>query len=311
MPETTTVNEVFAEMFGKIKAPILPAAVSRLLSEINSPEPDVTKLELIISAEPQISARVIRTINSSQFALRVQVKSVRHAIALLGFNRIRSIVLSYAMLEALPKPKNKLFRHEMFWTDTLLRAILARELCRRTSDFDAEEAFTAMILADVAVPVLLECWEEKYAQIIARWDGNPKELCHLEKKLYGWDHSRASAWVLRYWQFPEDLVTLVGSHNLDPTEMKKAGLKGTLAEHVSCAALLPSSIKPLEARCRNLVRTARKSLGLPLDAWPEIIQAMRDQFEAVCDEFGLSGQYALDILDVLTRTSGGYGHGSD
>ena len=66
-----------------------------------------------------------------------------------------------------------------------------------------------------------------------------------------------------------------------------------------------------ESRCRNLVRTARKSLGLPLDAWPEIIQAMRDQFEAVCDEFGLSGQYALDVLNVLTSTSGDYGHGKD
>ncbi len=303
MTEAVSVNELFTDMFSRIQAPVLPAAVSRLLSEINSPEPDVTKLELIISAEPQISARVMRTINSSQFALRVQVKSVRHAIALLGFNRIRSIVLSYAMLDALPRPKCQLFRHEMFWTDTLLRGILARELCLRTSTLDAEEAFTAMILADVSVPVLLECWEETYAQIIVRWEGHPKELSYLEKKAFGWDHSRASAWVLNHWQFPKDLVDLVGAHNLEPDELKKAGFKGTLAEHISCAALLPSSIKPLEGRCHKLVRTARKSLGLPLSEWPEIIQSMRDQFGAVCDEFGLSGQYALEILDVLTRTS--------
>lgn len=307
MTHTVSVNELFTEMFSRVQAPVLPAAVTRLLAEINSPEADVGKLEMIISAEPQISARVIRTINSSQFALRVQVKSVRHAIALLGFNRIRSIVLSYAMLDALPKPEGRLFHHEMFWTDTLLRALLARELTQRTSNHDAEEAFTAMILADVAVPVLLVCWEERYSKIVARWDGNPKELAQLEQQAFGWDHARASAWVLRHWHFPEELVTLVGNHNLEPDEIQKRGLQNELVNQVATAALLPSSIKPIEARCRKLVRVSRKSLGLPLSAWPEIIDSMREQYDAVCEEFNLSGLYALDILNVLTRVAGEYG----
>ena len=303
--DTTSVSQLFTDMFRQVQAPVLPAAVARLLAEINSPEPDVGKLEMIISAEPQISARVIRTINSSQFALRVQVKSVRHAIALLGFNRIRSIVLSYAMLEALPKPEARLFRHEMFWTDTLLRGLLARELCLRTGTHDPEEVFTAMILADVSVPVLLVCWEEEYGKIITQWQGNPKELCHLEQQAFGWDHARASAWVLRHWQFPDDLVELVAVHNLDHAELKKRGLLGTPAAVVATAALLPSSIKPHEERCRSLVRMSRRTLQLPHEAWPEIIQSIRDDFEAVFEEFNLSGKYALGILNVLKSTSYG------
>lgn len=303
--ETISVNQLFTDMFRQVQAPVLPAAVARLLAEINSHEPDIAKLEMIISAEPQISARVIRTINSSQFALRVQVKSVRHAIALLGFNRIRSIVLSYAMLDALPKPESSLFRHEMFWTDTLLRGLLARELCTRAGKHDPEEVFTAMILADVSVPVLLVCWEQHYGRIIARWQGNPKELSELEQSAFGWDHARASAWVLRHWQFPDDLVQLVADHNLDHDELKRRGLLATPTAVVATAALLPSSIKPLDERCHKLVRMARKTLGIQREAWQEIIDAIRGEFEAICEEFNLSGGYALDILHALRRTSGG------
>lgn len=305
MTTTPTVSEIFSEMFQKVQAPVLPAAVARLLAEINSPDPDTAKLELIISAEPQISARVLRTINSSQFALREPVKTVRHAITLLGFNRIRSIVLSYAMLEAMPRPTSPFFKHEMFWTDTLLRALLARSLTQRTGLQDPEEAFTAMLLADVSVPVLLLCWEDRYQPILARWEGHPKELCHLERQAFGWDHARASAWVLRRWEFPEDLVQLVGNHNLEPEELLKQGLVDTLANQISTAALLPSSIKPLEARCRRLVRVAHTSLGLPFDAWPEILREMRRWFEAICEEFGLRGIHAVNILATLDEVTGG------
>lgn len=305
MTTTPTVSEIFSEMFQKVQAPVLPAAVARLLAEINSPDPDTAKLELIISAEPQISARVLRTINSSQFALREPVKTVRHAITLLGFNRIRSIVLSYAMLEAMPRPTSPFFKHEMFWTDTLLRALLARSLTQRTGRQDPEEAFTAMLLADVSVPVLLLCWEDRYQPILARWEGHPKELCHLERQAFGWDHARASAWVLRRWEFPEDLVQLVGNHNLEPEELLKQGLVDTLANQISTAALLPSSIKPLEARCRRLVRVAHTSLGLPFDAWPEILREMRRWFEAICEEFGLRGIHAVNILATLDEVTGG------
>ena len=309
MPAATAVNEIFTDMFRSVQAPVLPAAVARLLAEINSPEPDTADIEMIISAESQISARVMRTINSSQFALREPVKSVRHAIALLGFNRIRSIVLSYAMLEAMPRPTSKLFKHEMFWTDTLLRSLLARSLASRTSNHDPEEAFTAMMLADVSVPVLLLCWEEKYHPILSRWEGHPKELCQLEHQAFGWDHARATAWVLRRWEFPEDLIELVACHNLEPDEIQKRNLHNTLVNQVATAALLPSSIKPLESRCRKLVRVAHTSLGLPFAAWPEIIQEMRDWFEVVCKEFGLSGLHALEILTVLNETAGKHDRG--
>ena len=297
----TISREQFTGIFNRIKVPALPQAISRLVSEIHKPEPDINKLVMLIEAEPQIGLRVLRTINSSQFALRVPVKSIQHGIALLGLNRVRSIILSFTVLNSLPVPKTVLFKYERFWTDTLLRALLARSLTKHTSEFDPEIAFTGMLLADVAVPILLRCWEDDYKPLLVRWQGHPKELSYLERKLFGWDHARAGAWILAGWEFPGELVDLVRIHNLEPPQIQRRGLGDTLASHVATAALLPSCIKPNEARFRKLVRIAKTELGLETDVWPLVTEEVQDAFLSICEEFQLNGIHADVTLGYLNR----------
>ena len=260
--ENETARQAFAEEFAKIEFPVLPAAVSRLISEINRDEPDTARLETIINSEPQISAKILRTINSSQFALRAQVTTIRHAISMLGLNRVRSIGLSYAMLEAVPEPDSQLFKHEAFWTDTLLRSLLARIITQRVMPGEEDEAFTAMMLADVSVPVLLTAWEDKYLPVFSKWQGDVKELAQLEREYVGWDHAQASAWILRKWEFPDKLVNTAAAHNLDVEQLRKEGLGETIALPVMCASLLPSSLKPCRDRMRNLIKVSKRELGL-------------------------------------------------
>ncbi len=86
--------------------------------------------------------------------------SVKHAVTLLGLRHIRSIALAYGTMAALPKPEGHLFDQEAFWTHSLLRAILSRSLSKRMFSHQFEEAFTASLLADIALPVLLSVWRE-------------------------------------------------------------------------------------------------------------------------------------------------------
>jgi HD-like signal output (HDOD) protein len=298
-----TFRDEFAAAFQHVRLPVLPAAVSRLLAEVNSPAAEVERIERIIAAEPLISAKVLRTINSSHFALRTQVTSIRHAVALLGLDRIRSIVLSFAILESVPHPPTALFKHEAFWTDTLLRSLLARILSRRSGLGDEEEAFTAMMLADISVPILLTVYADTYLSVFARWRGQPNELAQLERDHVGWDHALASAWILEKWEFPPTLVTVAGAHNCTAEQIHRQGLGDTVALPVMVASLLPSALKPDAARCRNLIRVARKELNIAPPAWSAIHDQVRKSFGAICTEFKLSGHLALKVLNVLQETT--------
>ncbi|MBU0742464.1 HDOD domain-containing protein [bacterium] len=289
----------FGKMFKDAKLPVLPQAVSRVLDEVNREEPDVTVLENIIAAEPEFSVKVVSTVNSSLFALRAKVTGVRHAITLLGFDRIRSVILSYSMLEALPKPGGDLFVHEAYWTDTLLRSLLAQSIARRVRPGEEEEAFTSMLVADVAVPVLLTTWRDYYEPILKNWRSGQHNLARLERDAYGWDHAQASAWILQKWDFPEKLVCLVGAHTLTRDEIKEYGMDDSVADCLAVASQLPSSLARDHSRCDRMIELAGHALALPQDAWPGIYDEVRQNFEAVYAQFSLTSSHALGTLDGL------------
>ncbi len=60
-----------------------------LLHAINREEPDLTEIESVIKREPSLVYRLLRYLNSAIFGFSVQIRSIRHALTLLGLNEVR------------------------------------------------------------------------------------------------------------------------------------------------------------------------------------------------------------------------------
>ncbi len=60
-----------------------------LLQAINKDQPDLSEIENVIKREPSLVYRLLRYLNSAIFGFAVQIKSIRHALALLGMNEVR------------------------------------------------------------------------------------------------------------------------------------------------------------------------------------------------------------------------------
>lgn len=65
---------------------------SQLLAELYKNEPDTLVLENLISRDPQLYYRIFKYINSARHSLSSEVKSLKHAIAMLGLQQLRSLV---------------------------------------------------------------------------------------------------------------------------------------------------------------------------------------------------------------------------
>lgn len=61
----------------------------RLLREFRKPETDANALEAIIKQDLSLSYRLLKYINSPLFGLRAEIRSVRHALTLLGERDVR------------------------------------------------------------------------------------------------------------------------------------------------------------------------------------------------------------------------------
>lgn len=286
----------FAALFDGADILPLPAAAARLITEIHRAEPDLQHLGKLIAASPEISTRVLQTVNSSLFALRSPVLSVQHAISLLGVRHLRPIILANTMRDALPRPKDSLFDHQGFWADSLSRAIVARGLARERRPGSEDTAFTVALICDVALPVLLECWNEYYAPIVSEWRDGSRRLSELEQAAFGWDHAQAGAWILQSWGFPEELVCFVDTHNRTQQQLHELELTDSIAPLISVATQFPSCQRFDVAQVDAFRDLARRLLLIAGPRWNELMRDARQSFEDICRIYGMRSPNATRIL---------------
>ena len=287
----------FAAMFKDVEIPSLPEAVTQLIQEINAPEPDIDRLADLISSTAGIAAKVIQTVNSALFSLRMPVTNVKHAVSLLGIQQIRSITLACATMETLPTPKSAFFDPEAFWTDSLLQALLSRAFAKKLFPNQSEDVFTASLLADVALPVLLSVWSEYYEPVIEEWRQSPQRLSEIERQHFGWDHAQAGAWISQAWGFPEEMVCYLAAHNLPREKIDELELADTIASVIAVAAVSPSVLKPDQQRCASVFHEATHWLSLSDSTFVECVIEIKESLTEMMEVFGLSDRNAARILD--------------
>ncbi|MEJ1497720.1 MAG: HDOD domain-containing protein [Candidatus Sedimenticola sp. (ex Thyasira tokunagai)] len=290
----------FSSMFGEIEIPPLPAAISRLVTEIGKEEPDMQQLGQMVAATPEISMKILQTVNSALFFLPNPVNSVTHAVTLLGLKRIRPLILSFATAHSLPTPPGELFEQQVFWSDSLLKALIARAFADSHCPDDREDAFTAMLLADIALPVLLTSWSEYYQPVVRRWRGAGERLSRLERDSFQWDHAQAGAWILQDWGFPEELVCFVGLHNADGDTVREFELQESAALPVAVAAMAPGCLNPDPVRARAMLEAAAREFQLTETRLQEKVMEIRMGFGEICSLFDIiqgEGGATLDLLD--------------
>jgi c-di-GMP-related signal transduction protein len=93
------------QMMAHEDVPPYQLAYLKLLQAANAPEYDVGALAKRIKQEPSLTYRLLRYLNSAGFGLRVEVRSIRHAMALLGEKELRrwiSVVAIAAMADGQP-----------------------------------------------------------------------------------------------------------------------------------------------------------------------------------------------------------------
>jgi len=301
----------FAMMFKDVKIPPLPEVVTCLIAEINQPEPDIDKLATVISSSTGIAAKVIKTVNSALYSLRTPVTSVKHAVTLLGLSHIRSIAIAYGTMDALPKPDSDLFDHEAFWTDSLLRAIISQSIARKIFKSQAEEAFTAALLADIALPVLLSVWGEYYEPIIEEWKQSSKRLSEIEREHFGWDHAQAGAWILQSWEFPDEMVCYVGAHNLPWDTIREVELENTIVAPIAVSAISSSVLKPDPERSAGVFGASVEWLSMTRSDFVECMTDVKTSLGDILELFDLPERNPDRILDDITSITERGNHGEE
>ena len=129
--------------------PTLPIVALRLGELIHSRRSSVQQVAEVLRADPSLSAKLLRLVNSAYFGIPGGVTDVARAIPFVGFNTIYQLVLSVSVLDTLKTPSGLDFDPRALWLHSLAVASTARVLGEDLHHADPGSLFTAGLLHDM------------------------------------------------------------------------------------------------------------------------------------------------------------------
>jgi putative nucleotidyltransferase with HDIG domain len=256
--------------------PPFPWIAKRLMATLARENVDITEVGKLIAAEPVFATRVLQLANSPLFALERQVKTISHAIILLGLDRVKAITFTRAM-EDFITPALNIQALRACWQNSLAVALIAEKLAR-AARMDGDFAYVAGLLRDIGRLALLVKYPEPYANLLAVSGEEHFDLMMMERELFDIDHCEAGAWLMQQLPFPPELAEIITSHHqrLDPSTFGMVHLvqcADRLADALGFGVLLDAPKPALEDVLKQLPESARARLGDDYERWKAEIAA--------------------------------------
>lgn len=209
------------------KLPSLPEIATRLMEVVNSPDTSADDAASLIEKDPALTSTLLRMANSAFYGMPRTVSSVSSAVVILGFNTIRSIVLSASILKVFSSRMGvEQFKHQRFWRHSILCAIGAKLIAKQlmhTLMLDPESAFCAGILHDIGKLIFEQYVPEEFSKACNHAVENKMSLVKAEKEVMGITHAEIGNFIADKWALPLDLENaLVYHHNPGGTDKPSA-----------------------------------------------------------------------------------------
>ena len=246
--------------------------VMRILELGQDPEVSFGEVAKVLTLDPALSARLLRMANSPLYARQRKTDNLRQAIKLFGVEGTITLALSFSVVNNLRERRCQGFDYQWFWHRSLAAATCAQVIAERLSMANKEELFLAALLQDIGMLALARARPGLYGGL-GESPMRHEQVRACEREALGIDHSGLGAWLLKQWNFPEDLQTVVMCSH-DPAD---AGPRPDLLRSAAVVALASDmaelwSEPNAQALLRRTMKRAEDLLGIDGDAFTLILE---------------------------------------
>ncbi len=209
-------DEALQDLLGGVESlPKPPRIYEEMLAVAADPDSRLEDVIRVIQRDLATSAEVLHLANSSFFGLGRTVDSVAQGVTMLGLETIQGLALAGAIFRAeVPPPSG--MDPERF----CLRGLGIAARCRRYAlaeewrPAEVNDAFFAGLLCEISLPLLTAAhpdpWDRLAADAVSsRTPADPWQADSAQRAVFGCSMTRASAYLLGLWGFPEAVVSAI------------------------------------------------------------------------------------------------------
>ena len=194
--------------------PTLPSVVMKVNELVKNPKASASDIGRVISTDQSLSVKILKLVNSAFFGFPGQIKSISHAITILGFKTIQNIALSVSVFDLFGKGKGTAgFDRAEFWKHSIGCAVCARLIATKLRYEDADLAFTAGLLHDIGKVVMDQYLHEDFEKVLTDLQRAPNYIYDVEMRVLGFSHAQLGGQLAEVWKLPKVHADVIAHHH--------------------------------------------------------------------------------------------------
>jgi len=303
-----TREEVLTHVLKAHSLPTLSNVASKLIEITGRPETDVNDITQLIVQDVSLSAKVLKVVNSAFYNFPNEVGTINQAVAILGTNAVRSLVLSFSFLRMEKGRRDGGFNYQLFWEQSLATAVAAKMIAGSVKvGFDPEEIFTAGLLQNIGILILAQAYPQTYDEILAQADKSQigPSLIELEEARIGASHAFIGNAATHNWHFPATLSEPILYHHSPESYPDKTSELAKVIRISYLAGLVTGilySSRPLDY-ADLFRRHAQRMLGLSGADVDRVLENVNREVAQAAEYFGLKINGTQSIPEILQKAN--------
>lgn len=267
--------------------PVLPQVANNVLKLVDSPEASPRALEQVIIRDPAVTAKILRVANSSFYGLS-GVETIGRAVATLGMNTIRSLVVGIAYQQLMAgKEQASHYNKTEFWKHSLAVGVASKIIGMIKMPSKAEELYGIGMMHDIGIMVMDRFLPNELNLIIQTAQVKKCAISEIEAELLGFDHTDVGALLAEKWGFSGAMLAGIKYHHsmIEDTEHTETTAIIALADGLAHQAGFTNNAPGVP---RELDRFAVKTLELPEQQLAIIAEVVAKEVEKAQEAFHIN-----------------------
>ncbi|HEY0489408.1 MAG TPA: HDOD domain-containing protein [Telluria sp.] len=188
--------------------PTAPKVLADLIESFDDPVVSVDQITRTLSADPVLSAKLLRLANSAYYNVSRSIGTVAEAVRMLGFVTVRTLVISSGLVNGFRSAPD--LDMQRFWRFSLNTAVAARWIAKKTGE-DADLAFTVGLMHAIGVVIMHAGMPAKARQLDAAVGPYEPGRMQHELSTLGYSFYDVGAGLAQRWKFPAVFTRTIGN----------------------------------------------------------------------------------------------------
>jgi HD-like signal output (HDOD) protein len=263
--------------------PPFSATLNRLIASLAGENVSFAKLGDMIEKDTVVAGNLLQLVNSARYARRGTINSVRHALAILGIDKVRNTVLGMSLTRMWTKsgvPAS--WSMARFNQHSAAAALLSDQIAQRVAVYYPEGAFVSGLLHDVGRLLIAMALTTQHEEIeeLRQMTGASRISCEMD--VLGFTHPMLSADALAAWNIPEP-IRIAALYHHDSAADDTPGV--SLSRVVEAANNYVNSMGVVIAESDRANLKSLDGLGLDEEARATLLDEFHAEFEVMAPFF--------------------------